>query len=49
VVLPKEINGGTFRNLFTDEIIGKVKRNGEGLLPLSEVFMNFPVAMLEKV
>jgi (1->4)-alpha-D-glucan 1-alpha-D-glucosylmutase len=49
VVLPKEINGGTFRNLFTDETIEKVKRDGEGLLSLGEVFANFPVAMLEKV
>jgi (1->4)-alpha-D-glucan 1-alpha-D-glucosylmutase len=49
VVLPKEINGGTFRNLFTDEIIEKVKRNGEGQLSLGEVFANFPVAMLEKI
>jgi len=49
VVLPKEINGGTFRNLFTDETIEKVKRDGEGLLSLGEVFANFPVAMLEEV
>jgi (1->4)-alpha-D-glucan 1-alpha-D-glucosylmutase len=49
VVLPKEINGGTFRNLFTDEIIEKVKRNVEGQLSLGEVFANFPVAMLEKI
>jgi len=49
VVLPKEINGGIFRNLFTNEIIEKVKRNGEDLLSLGKVFTNFPVAMLEKV
>jgi (1->4)-alpha-D-glucan 1-alpha-D-glucosylmutase len=49
VVLPNEINGGTFRNLFSDEIIEKVKRNGEDLLSLGEVFAHFPVAMLEKV
>jgi (1->4)-alpha-D-glucan 1-alpha-D-glucosylmutase len=49
VVPPKEINGGTFRNLFTDEIIEEVRRNGEGLLSLGKVFANFPVAMLEKV
>jgi (1->4)-alpha-D-glucan 1-alpha-D-glucosylmutase len=49
VVLPKETNGGTFRNLFTDEIIEKVERNGEGRLPLGKIFASFPVATLEKV
>ena len=49
IILPGEISGRRFRNIFTGETVGKVSRNGEGLLPLSEVFASFPVAMLEQV
>jgi (1->4)-alpha-D-glucan 1-alpha-D-glucosylmutase len=49
VFLPDEIGGSNFRNILTDEIIKKVDRDGQGGLPLAEVFANFPVAMLEKI
>jgi hypothetical protein len=49
IILPGEIAGKLFRNIFTDEIVGKVGQNGEGLLLLGAVFANFPVAMLEQV
>jgi (1->4)-alpha-D-glucan 1-alpha-D-glucosylmutase len=49
VVLPDEITGETFRNLFTGEMIEKVERNGQGVIPVGKIFANFPVAMMEKV
>ena len=48
IVIPEEIAGDEFRNIFTDEIVKKVRRDGEGLLPVGEVLANFPVAMLER-
>jgi len=41
--------GETFRNLFTGEMIKKVERNKQGVIPAGEMFANFPVAMMEKV
>ncbi|OGP94091.1 MAG: malto-oligosyltrehalose synthase [Deltaproteobacteria bacterium RBG_16_47_11] len=49
IIIPEEIGGKEFRNIFTDETVKKVRRNGEALLSLSEVFAHFPVAMLEKI
>jgi (1->4)-alpha-D-glucan 1-alpha-D-glucosylmutase len=49
IILPEENSGKLFRNIFTDEIVGKVGQDGEGLLYLGAVFANFPVAMLEQV
>jgi (1->4)-alpha-D-glucan 1-alpha-D-glucosylmutase len=49
IILPGEISGKRFRNIFTGEAVEKVNQHGKSLLPLSEVFANFPVAMLERV
>jgi (1->4)-alpha-D-glucan 1-alpha-D-glucosylmutase len=49
VLIPGEIPGKTFRNIFTGETLQRVEKNGEGALPLREVFSNFPVAMLERI
>jgi (1->4)-alpha-D-glucan 1-alpha-D-glucosylmutase len=49
VILPVEIPGKTFRNIFTGETLQRIEKNGEGTLSLREVFSNFPVAMLEKI
>jgi maltooligosyltrehalose synthase len=49
VVIPAEIPGKTFRNIFTGETLQRIEKKGEGALPLREVFSNFPVAMLEKI
>jgi len=49
VLIPAEIPGKTFRNIFTGETLQRIEKNGEGALPLREVFSNFPVAMLEKI
>jgi (1->4)-alpha-D-glucan 1-alpha-D-glucosylmutase len=48
-LIPGEIPGKTFRNIFTGETLRRIEKNGEGALPLREVFSNFPVAMLEKI
>jgi (1->4)-alpha-D-glucan 1-alpha-D-glucosylmutase len=48
-LIPDEISGETFRNIFTGETLHRFTKNGEGALPLREVFSNFPVAMLEKI
>jgi (1->4)-alpha-D-glucan 1-alpha-D-glucosylmutase len=49
VLIPGEIPGETFRNIFTGETLQRIEKNGEVALPLREVFSNFPVAMLEKI
>jgi (1->4)-alpha-D-glucan 1-alpha-D-glucosylmutase len=49
VLVPAEIPGKTFRNIFTGETLQRIEKNGEGALPLREVFSNFPVVMLEKI
>ena len=47
VVIPPEISAVRFNNIFTDETIGLVERDGKGALALEQVFANLPVAMLE--
>jgi len=49
VLIPEEIPGKTFRNVFTGETLERFEKEGEGALPLSDVFSNFPVALLEKI
>jgi (1->4)-alpha-D-glucan 1-alpha-D-glucosylmutase len=49
ILVPAEIHGKTFRNVFTGETLQRIEKDGEGALPLHEVFSNFPVAMLEKI
>jgi (1->4)-alpha-D-glucan 1-alpha-D-glucosylmutase len=49
VLIPEEIPGKNFRNIFTGERLQRIEKNGEGALPLHQVFSNFPVAMLEKI
>jgi (1->4)-alpha-D-glucan 1-alpha-D-glucosylmutase len=48
LVIPDEIEGKEFNNIFTGETITRIERDGEGALALHEVFANFPVAMLER-
>jgi (1->4)-alpha-D-glucan 1-alpha-D-glucosylmutase len=47
MMIPEEISGEQFRNVFTDEMIGMKLQNGRRRIALAEVFKNFPVAMLE--
>lgn len=48
IILPEEISGRRFRNIFTGERVEKAGHYGEYRVPLSEIFANFPVAMLEQ-
>jgi (1->4)-alpha-D-glucan 1-alpha-D-glucosylmutase len=49
ILIPAEITGKNFRNIFTGETLQRIEKNGEGALLLREVFSNFPVAVLEKI
>jgi (1->4)-alpha-D-glucan 1-alpha-D-glucosylmutase len=49
IVIPDEISGDQFRNIFTNEMIEAEIEEGGKVLTLSKVFANFPVAMLEKI
>jgi (1->4)-alpha-D-glucan 1-alpha-D-glucosylmutase len=49
ILIPGEIPGKTFRNIFTGETLQRIEKDGEGVLLFREVFSNFPVAMLEKI
>jgi (1->4)-alpha-D-glucan 1-alpha-D-glucosylmutase len=49
VLIPAEIPGENFRNIFTGETLRRIEKDREGTLPLREVFSNFPVAMLERI
>ena len=48
VFLPFETEGARYRNILTDEIVNTVSLDGKTGMYLSQVFANFPVALLEK-
>jgi len=49
IVLPSEVGGGRYRNVFTGEVVEPVREEaGEGLC-LAEVLADFPVALLERI
>jgi maltooligosyltrehalose synthase len=47
--LPGALEGDSFRNVFTGEVLAASSRNGSVGLPLEEVLAVFPVALLEKI
>lgn len=49
IVIPFEEVGGKYRNIFTGEIVTVVSYKGATALFLSELFANFPEALMEKV
>ncbi len=49
IILPADITGEKFGNVFTGETMEVIHGDGMKQLPLSEVFANFPVAMLEAI
>jgi (1->4)-alpha-D-glucan 1-alpha-D-glucosylmutase len=49
LVISPEISALRFSNLFTGETLGLVERDGKAVLPLDQIFANFPVAMLEAI
>jgi (1->4)-alpha-D-glucan 1-alpha-D-glucosylmutase len=48
IVIPDEIAGDKFRNIFTGENIQTIQKDEQRVLALSEIFAHFPVAMLER-
>lgn len=49
IVIPGEIGGDRFRNVFTGETVQTIQKEGHGLLALGAILAHFPVALLEKV
>lgn len=49
IVVPSGNEGTEYRNIFTGEIVSAKNISGAVALYLSEVLMNFPVALLEKL
>jgi (1->4)-alpha-D-glucan 1-alpha-D-glucosylmutase len=47
IVLPEEIPGDVFFNVFTGETVKADRESGKRTLPVSGIFSSFPVAMLE--
>jgi (1->4)-alpha-D-glucan 1-alpha-D-glucosylmutase len=48
IVIPDEIAGDKFRNIFTGESLQMIQKDTQRVLALSEIFAHFPVAMLER-
>ena len=49
IVVPCEVPGSRYRNIFTGEIVSSITDDGVAVLKLAEVLANFPVAMLERI
>jgi (1->4)-alpha-D-glucan 1-alpha-D-glucosylmutase len=49
LLIPTEISGRPFRNIFTGETLQTIEREGQGALRLGQLFAYFPVAMLEGI
>ncbi|MFH1702566.1 MAG: hypothetical protein ABIB41_03905, partial [Nitrospirota bacterium] len=49
VVVPYAEEGIKYRNVFTGEIVMTKKYNEAIILSLSEIFTNFPVALMERL
>jgi (1->4)-alpha-D-glucan 1-alpha-D-glucosylmutase len=49
IAIPFADIGAKYRNVFTGEIVSIERHNGAIALFLSDIFMNFPVALMEKI
>lgn len=49
IVVPSHLAIRSYHNLFTGEIVTSLQQEGKMVLALSEVFANFPVALLEAI
>jgi (1->4)-alpha-D-glucan 1-alpha-D-glucosylmutase len=49
IVLPFDIPGAKYHNIFTGEIVTAMNYKGATILYLSEIFVNFSVALLERI
>ncbi|MBI1921417.1 MAG: malto-oligosyltrehalose synthase [Geobacter sp.] len=48
VTIPEETPGTLYRNIFTNETVTAIERDGKTTLPLAAVFTGAPVALLER-
>ncbi len=48
LMLPNEMPGGTYRNVFTGELLTAGAQNREEGIVVADIFGNFPVALLER-
>jgi (1->4)-alpha-D-glucan 1-alpha-D-glucosylmutase len=49
VVLRKQLPSGPYRDVFTGKTVSPIRRNGDVVLPVGEVFSHLPIAMLVNV
>jgi len=49
IILPAEIKGNRFRDIFTGGVLERTEKDGQEGLALHEILAHFPVALLEKV
>jgi (1->4)-alpha-D-glucan 1-alpha-D-glucosylmutase len=49
LLLPPEVATGSYRNLFSGEMLLPVQEEGRRSLALAEIFATFPVALLERI
>jgi (1->4)-alpha-D-glucan 1-alpha-D-glucosylmutase len=49
LMIPEQVTGDAFHNIFTGETLRTMEREGQGALPLDQVLAHFPVAILKKV
>lgn len=49
VILPFEEAGMKYRNIFTGEIVATISYEGATIIYLSEMFVNFPIALMERI
>jgi|Deesub1362A_J573_1020465.scaffolds.fasta_scaffold00168_22 (1->4)-alpha-D-glucan 1-alpha-D-glucosylmutase len=47
LLLPEEMAGSAYRNIFTGQTITPIEHEGKNVITLSDVFSSFPVALLE--
>ena len=49
IVIPDVETGEKYRNIFTGEVVSTVSYKDAVILYLSEIFANFPVALMERI
>lgn len=49
ILLPAETRVGTYRNIFSGEILVPTEEDGRRTLALAEIFATYPVALLERI
>jgi (1->4)-alpha-D-glucan 1-alpha-D-glucosylmutase len=49
IILPAETRAGTYRHIFSGEILAPTGEDGRRTLALAEIFATYPVALLERI